>query len=206
MPQQTLQPTLGVQAMIFDLDGTLADTMPTHYEAWMAICDKYHLQLSEDRFYEVGGMPTKVLAEMLVRESGEPLDPMKLAREKEERFLESLHTIKPVDPAVAIARQYRGHLPMAVATGAIREVCERVLKQIGFIDCFDAIVTSEDVQAPKPAPDIFLVSAAKLGVEPARCQVYEDADPGLEAARRAGMQYVDIRKFFTPRRVTAKKS
>lgn len=202
MPEETLQPAPEVQGLIFDLDGTLADTMPAHYEAWMAICAKYGLELSEDRFYELGGMPTKNLAELVVGESGRELDIGAVAREKEDRFLKSLHTIRRLEPVVDIAAQFRGKLPMAVATGAIRPVCDRVLEQIDLAGWFDVRITSEDIRRPKPAPDIFLATAEKLNIQPALCQVYEDADAGLQAARRAGMRCVDIRKFFTPRRVT----
>jgi HAD superfamily hydrolase (TIGR01509 family) len=89
-----------------------------------------------------------------------------------------------------------------VATGAVRPICETILWQIGVPDLFDTIVSSEDVARHKPAPDVFLEAARRLGVEPGRCRVYEDTDPGIEAARQAGMEYIDVRDFYTPRRVT----
>jgi HAD superfamily hydrolase (TIGR01509 family) len=104
---------------------------------------------------------------------------------------------------VAVVRQHHQRLPLAVATGATREVCLRILRAIGIHDCFQAIVSCEDVTRHKPAPDIFLEAARRLGVAPKECQVYEDTDPGVEAARRAGMQVVDVRTLHTPRRVTA---
>ncbi len=93
---------------------------------------------------------------------------------------------------------------MAVATGAVRPICEVILRQIGILDYFDTIVSSEDVERHKPAPDVFLEAARRIGVEPRYCRVYEDTDPGVAAARQAGMQCVDVRTFYTPRRVTAR--
>jgi beta-phosphoglucomutase family hydrolase len=189
-------------AIIFDCDGTLADTMPSHYEAWATILDRYALAMSEDRFYELGGWPTAKVAELLARESGRSIDIARLAREKESLFHDTLHLVRPIEPVVEVVRQHHGRVPMAVATGAVRSVCQQILKQIGVADSFHSIVSSEDVQQHKPAPDIFLEAARRLGVDPRQCRVYEDTDPGIEAARRAGMEYIDVRSFYTPRRVT----
>jgi beta-phosphoglucomutase family hydrolase len=191
-----------LRGIIFDCDGTLADTMPAHYEAWMAILNRYQLEMSEDRFYALGGWPTKKVAELLICESGRDIDVERLAREKETFFHDLLHRVRPIEPVVEAARRYRGKLPLAVATGAVRPICEKILHQIGIGGWFDAIVTSDDVARHKPAPDIFLEAARRLGVEPRDCRVYEDTDPGIDAARSAGMEYIDVRDLFTPRRVT----
>ena len=93
---------------------------------------------------------------------------------------------------------------MAVATGALRHVAEQTLRLIGMSDWFDALVTSNDVTKHKPDPEIFLESARRIGVAPQYCRVYEDANLGLEAARRAGMDSIDVRTVYRPRRVTAR--
>ncbi|HEX3725185.1 MAG TPA: beta-phosphoglucomutase family hydrolase [Pirellulales bacterium] len=191
-----------IDGIIFDCDGTLADTMPAHYEAWAAVLERYELAMSEDRFYELGGWPTLRVAELLARESGRTIDLQRLADEKESLFHESLHEVRPIEPVVRVVREFQGRLPLAVATGAVRSVCERILDHIGLAAVFETIVSSEDVEHHKPSPDIFLEAARRLGVAPARCRVYEDSDPGIEAARRAGMEYIDVRDFYTPRRVT----
>jgi beta-phosphoglucomutase family hydrolase len=188
--------------IIFDCDGTLADTMPSHYEAWMKVLDRYELEMSEDRFYALGGWPTQRVAELLIGESGRQIDAAALSHEKEALFHDMLHLVQPIAPVVEIVRQHHGRLPMAVATGAVRSVCQRILNHIGIAHCFHAVVSSEDVERHKPAPDIFLEAARRLAVPPAHCRVYEDTDPGVEAARRAGMDYIDVRDLHTPRRVT----
>ncbi len=191
-----------IRAIIFDCDGTLADTMPSHYEAWITILARYELVMDEDRFYALGGWPTRKVAELLAREAGRCVDVERLSHEKESLFDELVHLILPIPPVLEVVRSHQGKLPLAVATGAVRSVCERILRQIGVADAFDTIVSSEDVERHKPAPDIFLEAARRVGVAPAYCRVYEDTDPGIEAARRAGMEPIDVRDFYTPRRVT----
>jgi beta-phosphoglucomutase family hydrolase len=191
-----------IEGILFDCDGTLADTMPSHYEAWRRVLTRYELEMSEDRFYELGGWPTRRVAELLIGESGRTLDAARIAHEKEALFHDLLDQVRPIEPVIAVARRYRGRLPLAVATGAVRGVCQRILRHIGVDGWFDSIVSSEDVERHKPAPDVFLEAARRIGVAPERCRVYEDTDPGIEAARRAGMEYIDVRAFFTPRRVT----
>jgi beta-phosphoglucomutase family hydrolase len=189
-------------AIIFDCDGTLADTMPWHYEAWSTILARYDLEMSEDRFYALGGWPTRRVAELLIAECGRSIDAERVSSEKESLFHEMLPRVRPIEPVVEVVRAWRGRLPLAVATGAARPICEKILHQIGVPGWFDTIVSAEDVERHKPSPDIFLEAARRLGVEPSRCRVYEDTDPGLEAARRAGMEYIDVRGLHTPRRVT----
>jgi beta-phosphoglucomutase family hydrolase len=191
-----------VHGIIFDCDGTLADTMPAHYEAWVAALADRGLEMSEDRFYALGGWPTRRVADLLIAESGRPIDAEQLSHEKELRFRRMLHLIEPIGPVVDVVRRYRGKLPIAVATGAVRPICEQILHQIGIPNWFDTIVSSEDVARHKPDPDAFLEAARRLDVEPRFCLVYEDTDPGVEAARRACMDCVDVRDFHTPRRVT----
>lgn len=191
-----------IHAIIFDCDGTLADTMPSHYEAWITVLARYELVMDEDRFYALGGWPTRKVAELLAREAGREVDIDRLSHEKETLFAEFVHLVRPIEPVRAVVQAHRGKLPLAVATGAVLPICRRILRQIELHDAFDTIVSADDVERHKPEPDIFLEAARRLGVAPGRCQVYEDTDPGIEAARRAGMQPVDVRGFHTPRRVT----
>jgi HAD superfamily hydrolase (TIGR01509 family) len=176
--------------------------MPPHFEAWLETVARYGLTLSEDHFYSLGGWPTLAVAQLLVTQQKSAADPHQIAREKEAAFELRLAEIRPIEPVVKVVRESRGRLPIAVATGAIRPMLDGILRQIGLTNCFDALVSSEEVQHHKPAPDIFLEAARRLKVEPNRCLVYEDTDPGIEAARRAGMDFVDVRTLFTPRRVT----
>lgn len=185
--------TAAVNALIFDCDGTLADTMPAHYRAWLEILLPHGIAFPEDRFYSMGGMPTGKIVEMLFGEAGKVPDVALMVRQKEEAFLRSLGDIRPIEKVVAVARAGRGVVPMAVASGGHRKMVEKTLRQIGVLEWFPVIVGAEDTVKHKPEPDVFLEAARRLAVRPADCTVYEDTDLGIEAARRAGMAWVDVR-------------
>jgi len=187
---------------IFDLDGTLADSMPAHYRAWKVTLAKYRehgLAFSEEQFYEVGGVPTAKIAAMLIERAGAALDPSEIATFKEQAFLDSLDgpgAIQPIAPVVEIARAKRTEGPLAIASGGRRRLVERTLGLLGIGDWFSAVVTAEDTQRHKPEPDVFLEAARRIGVPPEACTVYEDTDTGIEAARRANMKWVDVRSLY----------
>jgi beta-phosphoglucomutase family hydrolase len=186
------------EGLVFDCDGTLADTMPAHYIAWRQTMQRYGIAFEEDRFYALGGVPAPRIVGMLAQEQGKALTPeqvVAIAEEKERAFEDHLHGIGAVEPVVAVARAFYGRVPMAVATGGYRHIVERSLELIHIRHLFNAIVSHEDVVNPKPAPDTYLVAAERLGVRPARCCAFEDTDLGIRAARDAGMTVVDIRRL-----------
>lgn len=187
------------RAAIFDCDGTLADTMPLHYRAWCETLAERGARMSEALFYELGGVPTVQIARILNERFGFGLDVAETAAAKEARYEELLPLARPVPQVLALVRSYRGRYPLAVASGGLRRLVDRTLAALGIADCFDAICTAEDVERGKPEPDLFLLAAHRLKTAPEDCVVFEDSDLGLEAARRAGMQGVDIRPWL-PRR------
>jgi beta-phosphoglucomutase family hydrolase len=193
---------MDILALIFDCDGTLTDSMPLHYIAWREVLGRHGIAFDEDRFYSLGGMPTDKIIAMLASESGLTLDPLAVAHEKEQAFLDHLHLLDEIPAITQVVREQRGRLKMAVASGGFRNVVQRQLRQLGLSDYFDAVVTAEDTERHKPEPDVFLEAARRLGAPPARCRVYEDSDLGIEAARRAGMSWVDVRTVHRPRRIT----
>jgi beta-phosphoglucomutase-like phosphatase (HAD superfamily) len=185
--------TAAMTALIFDCDGTLADTMPAHYRAWLEILRPYGIPFPEDRFYSLGGMPTDKILEKLFAEADKVPDLALLTRRKEEAFVGQIAEIRPIEKVVAVARQGRGRVPMAVASGGHRALVEMTLRHIAILDWFPVIVAAEDTVKHKPEPDVFLEAARRLEVSPSVCTVYEDTDLGIEAARRAGMLWVDVR-------------
>jgi len=191
-------PPAGTAGLIFDCDGTLADTMPAHYRAWTAMLDRFGIPFPETRFYAMGGMPTAQIICVLADDAGVVVEDVEaMVFEKEQGFLTSLDAVAPVEPVLAVAAAYRGRLPIAVASGGYRDTITRTLDRLGVRDWFDALVTAEDTARHKPEPDVFLEAARRLRVEPATCVVFEDTDIGLEAARRAGMEGVDVRGWVT---------
>lgn len=185
-----------IEGLIFDCDGTLADTMPLHWRAWQTVVRRHELHFTEERFYQLGGVPSRDIFKMLGEEQGRVLDHLALAKEKESEYLPLIDQVEPVNAVVGIVREHHGKLPMAVATGGTRAVITLVLERMGLLRCFDAVVTSEDVARQKPAPDIFLEAAKRIGVPAERCRAYEDTDLGLQAIRAAGMEAVDVRHFY----------
>jgi beta-phosphoglucomutase family hydrolase len=184
------------KALIFDCDGTIAHTMPLHWEAWNATTARYGILFDEERFYALGGVPARQILRMLFEEQGRPeLDPLVIAKEKEAVYLRLLPQVTPVDPVLEIARQHRGKLPMGIATGGSRPGIPTVLRHLGILDWFGAVVTSEDVVRQKPEPDIFLEAARQLGVAPENCRAFEDTELGMQAILAAGMEAVDVRRM-----------
>jgi beta-phosphoglucomutase family hydrolase len=178
--------------LIFDMDGTLADTMPTHFVAWSRSLAEHGIEFSEERFYALGGVPAPVIIEMLAEEQGKTIDAHAAAEAKEVLFLKLLDEVQPVLRVKAIAEFHREHLPMAIATGSPRWVAEKILNKLGIREWFGAVVGAEDVVNPKPAPDTYLRAAELIGVDPRRCHAFEDTELGMQAARYAGMRVVDI--------------
>lgn len=186
----------GTTALIFDCDGTLADTMPAHYVAWRETLAAHGIEFSEDRFYGLAGVPTPRIVRIVADEHGVALDEAAvaaIAAAKEDRFMGSGDGIVPIAAVAAIAERYRGNLPIAVASGGEHRVVRHTLTAIGALQWFDAIVAAEDTERHKPEPDVFLEAANRLGVPATGCVVFEDSDLGIEAAHRAGMTAVDVR-------------
>ena len=178
--------------LIFDLDGTLADTMPTHFFAWSQSMAEHGLVLSEERFYALGGVPASEIIELLAKEQHKVVDAIAVAEAKEALFMGLLGVVQPVLPVRAIAEFHREYLPMAIATGSPKWVADRILQSLGIRDWFGAVVGSECVANSKPAPDAYLRAADLIGVDPQRCHAFEDTTLGIQAAQNAGMVVVDI--------------
>ena len=102
---------------------------------------------------------------------------------------------------IEVADRLRGKKPIAVASGGFRDIIRKQLTHVGIVDWFDVIVSAEDTAKHKPEPDVFLETAKRLGVHPEDCLVFEDADLGVEAARRAGMAWIDVRDYFESKRI-----
>ena len=175
---------------IFDCDGTLADSMPLHYTAWCTALKEHECDFPEALFYELGGVPTERIIEILNERHGYSMDPVKTSLEKEALFLKLIPQIAPIEPVVALVHELYGKIPLAVASGGNREVVFKTLTALGILDKFDVVVVAEDYSRGKPFPDPFLVAAKRLGLEPSQCLVFEDTQTGITAAEAAGMQWV----------------
>ena len=183
------------KGLVFDCDGTLADTMPLHWRAWQIITERHRLHFPEERFYALGGVPSRDILKILAAEQGRSLDHLAIAHEKEEAYLPLMVNVEPIPAVVEIAKAHHGKIPMAVASGGTQAIICQVLEQLKIRHLFAAVVTSEMVTNQKPAPDIFLEAARRIGVEPKHCRAYEDTDLGMTAIRAAGMEAIDARQW-----------
>ncbi len=182
-----------VRGLIFDLDGTLSDSLPLHLANWNAIGEMFGFKFDPQIMAEMTGRSTIAFARRIVDEYNLTVEPEKIVELKQSSFWNSAELLVPVEEILSIVKEYYGKLPLAVGTGASRKSTEIQLRQLGITNCFDAVVTSNDVIHHKPYPDTFLECARIMGVEPALCQVFEDGDLGIEAARSAGMIVTDVR-------------
>jgi beta-phosphoglucomutase-like phosphatase (HAD superfamily) len=187
-------PESGFAGIIFDCDGTLVDSMPSHFEAWCEALARFGAAniLQEDVFYAMGGRPSMDIVAEINAEYGLRLNADEVAWAKREAFLKRLCSLEPIEEVVDFARRWRGRVPMAVATGGGRVVIEKTLQCVGISDLFDEVVAAEDVVNGKPAPDIYLAAAARLGVTPIHCLALEDAPAGIMAAQAAGMKVLRV--------------
>lgn len=184
------------KALIFDLDGTLADTMPVHFVAYKHILKEYGIDFTPELFSTLAGVPAVDTIEKLNEIFGTNMNPEEVGHFKEREYEKMMHKMRPITPVVDLAKQYYGKLPMAVGTGGYKRLAWKSLKILQLDHFFDILVSSDDVSHPKPHPETFLKCAEGLGVAPEFCQVFEDGNPGVEAAKAAGMMYTLVTDFY----------
>ncbi len=184
------------KGMIFDLDGTLLDSMPVHGKAWMETLPRFGLHMDPKRLLILGGTPSTQIVRILAEEQGVEVDPVTVARQKAEAYLRRLSWVRPIEPVLRIVRRWHRRIPLAVATGGQFAVAERVLEATGLASYFQAVVTSDQVPRPKPAPDLYLEAARRIGVAPSDCLGFEDTPTGLQGLQTAGIQAVYVPDFL----------
>lgn len=196
MKNRMEQPRKEYSGYIFDLDGTLVDSMPQHYLAWGKALHDVKLPLfSEDVYYSMGGRAaTDIVAEMAEKMGRTDIDPEEVAVNKRMYYFEQLKMTPalPIPEVLDFVRAHKGKVPLAIATGSALPGALETLRCAGMEGMFDIIVTPADVEHGKPAPDMFLLAAEKMGVPAGECCVFEDAEPGMEGAAKAGMDYVRV--------------
>lgn len=170
--------------------------MPAHYVAWKRALAEFGQPdiFPEDVFYGMGGVPTVEIVRQLNAAHGVDLDPFAVTDRKEVLFEGLLATVHPIAKVVAYARAVAAARPVSVASGGHRAVVSRTLKNAGLDALFPVVVTAEDVERGKPAPDCFLLAAERMGVPATECVVFEDSLKGIEAAHAAGMRAVLVKR------------
>ncbi|HEX7894612.1 MAG TPA: HAD family phosphatase [Terriglobales bacterium] len=180
------------KAYLFDCDGTVADSMPLHYLAWSEALGEWNCKFSEERFYELGGVPIVQIIERLGREQGVEMPVAEVAKRKEELYFEYLPKLQCVPEVLEHIEQQQGRIPFAIVSGSTRDSVEASLRVIGLLDRFDILVCAGDYARSKPDPEPFLIAAQRLGMPPQACLVFEDTQMGIDSATAAGMASVRV--------------
>ena len=181
------------EGLIFDMDGTILDTESTHRQAWRQVLRPYGMHFDEQAMVALNGAPTCKIAQVIIANHQSDVDPHLLAAEKTALVKTMLlDNVKPL-PLIDVVKAYHGRKPMAVGTGSEHAMAEMLLCHLGLRGYFEVVVGADDVTKHKPEPETFLRCAQLLGVPPEKCVVFEDADFGIEAAKRANMAIVDVR-------------
>lgn len=189
-------PTGLFRAYLFDCDGTIVDSMPLHYKAWKKSLAEYGGAYEEDLFYAWGGRPIREIIRLLNEMQGLDMPVEEVAERKDALYHQLLPALQPIPEVIEHIAAQHGHIPLAVVSGSRRSSVTASLNAVNLLDKFDTLVCAEDYQRGKPAPDGFLLAAARLGVAPADCLVFEDTDLGIEAATAAGMVSVKVPQPF----------
>ncbi|HDT5887934.1 HAD family hydrolase [Aeromonas dhakensis] len=174
-------------ALIFDMDGTLVDSMPRHLDAWEATSAEFGLPFDRAQLNEYGGIPTRKIVAILAEQHGLTIDVEAFTRRKVALYMEHIQQVSVFPAMWELVRRCHGKVPMGIGTGSPRNQAESILKSTGLDAYIQVVVSADDVVNHKPHPDTFLQVAEQLGANPANCLVFEDTQIGLQAGRAAGM-------------------
>jgi beta-phosphoglucomutase family hydrolase len=185
-------------ALLFDLDGTLVDTMALHFLAYADVFRARSYVLAQSDYMRLVGAPARETIPQFCRATGMPLpsasEIQRIHAEKKVAFgrIVQTHAI-PVLRAASLLIDNIGRKKLALVTSGNRQGSAQILDSLGWTRIFDCVVSGDDVANGKPHPEPYLMAAARLGVEPASCVVIEDTPAGIESGRRAGMSVIDVR-------------
>ncbi|KXK61606.1 haloacid dehalogenase [Micromonospora rosaria] len=185
-------PTGDFQAYLFDCDGTIVDSMPLHYTAWLRTLDEWGCAFPEDLFYAWAGLPTADIVATLNDRHGLAMPVEAVVARREALYQQLLPTATGIPDVLRHIDDAHGRIPFAVVSGSTRDSVTASLDALGLLDRFDVLVCAGDYTRPKPDPEPFLLAARLLGVPPQACLVFEDADLGIESATAAGMAAVRV--------------
>lgn len=185
-----------MRAVIFDLDGTIADTEPLHYRSWKYVLARHGIAFEEEDFLHVVGTGSGKTAAYVKERYGLSIPDGELIAAKRARYAELMPMVKERTGAKHLIAAVRKKAKTGLATNSVRSYVHGVLAAIHCAG-FDAISTGDEVANIKPAPDVYLLAAQKLGIPPARCIAIEDSPTGIEAARAAGMRCIAVPNRYT---------
>jgi beta-phosphoglucomutase family hydrolase len=181
------------KAIIFDMDGTLIDSMGAHIKAWQMACESYGYPFDAEFMHSLGGIPTKQTVVLLNQKFGLHHSPDEVAVKKREFWLSLDESPSIIEQTCAVLKHYKGKLKIGVGTGAERPHALDMLEKTGLIEQIEALVTASDVYHGKPHPETFLSVAQLLNTKPSECVVFEDTEIGRQAALAANMDCILVK-------------
>jgi HAD superfamily hydrolase (TIGR01509 family) len=182
-----------IVAVIFDLDGVLLDSEAAWVEVKREFAEESGAQWKEKAQWEMLGMSSTEWSQYMHDELGVPVAPERISSEVADRLVHQYRQRLPLLPgAVEAVRSLARHWPLAVASSSNRNVIDLVVQKAGLADAFQATVSSEEVERGKPAPDVYLEAAKRLGIEPTACVAIEDSTNGIRSAHAAGMTVIAV--------------
>jgi len=185
-----------VKGLIFDLDGTIANTMQNHFLSWRKAVSPYEIDFTADLFKSLTGKPREATILKLNEMFNTNMDPEKVGKVKGDTFKEMVNETKEITIVADVIRKYHTILPMSIGTGSTRNGAKKTLEVTKMTSFFDIVITANDIQNPKPHPETFLKCAELMSVAPKDCIVFEDGILGMQAAKTAGMQVIDVNDYF----------
>jgi HAD superfamily hydrolase (TIGR01509 family) len=180
------------EAYLFDCDGTIADSMPLHYQGWKHVLSEWNCEFAEELFYSLGGMPVVEIIATLNERHGLDMPTEEVRRRKEEFYFGLLPQLKAVPEVLEHIELSYGQVPFAVVSGSTRDSVVASLESLKILHKFETLVCAGDYRMSKPHPEPFLMAAERLGVAPEACLVFEDTDMGIQSATAAGMASVKV--------------
>jgi HAD superfamily hydrolase (TIGR01509 family) len=195
--EKLLQLTEGkYQAFLYDCDGTLADNMQAHKDAYVKVAARYGLKLDPSLIDEFAGLPTVLVVEEINKRYNKSINTVEFADAKSQLFYhEFMHDTKPIEFVRRHLIEHAGKVKIGVVSGGRRQTVTKTLKVLGLLEYVESLVCAGETPNGKPFADPFLKAAQELGVDPAACMVFEDGEPGCVGAEAAGMQWIRIDKI-----------
>ena len=184
------------KGLIFDLDGTIANTMQHHFTAWRTAVLPYGIDFNANLFMSLTGMPRTATIVKLNELFGTTMNSEEVGIIKSTHFKMLVDLTEEISVVADFIRKYHTILPMSVGTGSTRSGAKKTLEIVKMNHYFDIVITSDDIVNPKPHPETFLKCAELMGVHPNDCVVFEDGILGIQAAKEAGMMVIDVNDYY----------